>query len=368
MALPRGRLIRFARRAEDSAPSASEIIAALPVPTLLIDPQGVVAEVNAAAESMLNAGRGAIIGKPLDAQIGFPAHLSALAGERGAAPLTAFDILLTNPRGLRLVADIALSPIAEREGWRILAIHPAAASHPIAGNPGGARAASGAAAMLAHEIKNPLSGIRGAAQLLAREGGEEAAELTGLIANEVDRIAGLIDRMESFSDARPLALEPANIYPVLDHALGLARHGFASTLDVRADYDPSLPPALVNCDALTQIVLNLLKNAAEALAGREDGRIRVVTAYRHGVSVPSGSGAGRVRLPIEVSVVDNGAGPPPDIAEQLFQPFVSSKASGGGLGLALVDKLVRDMGGIVQFAREGTPERTVFRLLLRRAP
>ncbi|MCJ8157366.1 nitrogen regulation protein NR(II) [Sphingomonas sp. LaA6.9] len=372
MALPGSRLIRLSRKpaSGEEAPSASELIAALPVPTLLINPEGKVADANAAAELLLNVSRTAIIGKLLDAHVHFPENIVALHQERAGSPLNAFDVHISNDRGMKLLADIAFSPIPDRAGWRILAIHAGAAAHPMGHRReqgSGARAAMGAAAMLAHEIKNPLSGISGAAQLLERKVAPEAREMTRLIRAEVDRITSLIDRMESFTDPRPLELVAENIYPVLDHARALARHGFAQNIEIKAVYDPSLPMALVHRDALAQIVLNLLKNAAEACEVRPDPVIHVVTSYRHGVSVPDKDGKGRRALPIELCIVDNGPGPAPEVADHLFEPFVSTKRSGGGLGLALVDKLVRDMGGIIQFSREGTPERTVFRLLLQRA-
>jgi two-component system nitrogen regulation sensor histidine kinase GlnL len=215
--------------------------------------------------------------------------------------------------------------------------------------------------MLAHEIRNPLSGIRGAAQLLG------PGELTQLIVTEVDRIAALIDRMQDFGDTRPLPTGPENIYPLLDHARSLALAGFARGVTIEERFDPSLPFAQVNRDALLQILINLLKNACEAAAATRQPRLVLTTAYRHGVATVAAPGRPRVALPIEICVIDNGPGAPDDIADHLFDPFVSSRPEGQGLGLALVDKLMRDMGGIVQYAREGTPPMTVLRLLLPRA-
>jgi two-component system nitrogen regulation sensor histidine kinase GlnL len=221
--------------------------------------------------------------------------------------------------------------------------------------------------MLAHEIKNPLAGIRGAAQLLGSSGGDGA--LTGLITTEVDRIAALIDRMQDFTDTRPLKLEPTNVYPLLDHARRVALAGFARGMVIEERFDPSLPAVMVDADAFLQVMLNLLKNAAEALKGLAQPRIALATAYRHGMSISSSPGRPRQPLPIEILVTDNGPGAPDDISEHLFEPFVSGKPEGQGLGLPLVEKLVRDMGGIVQYEREraGQNENTVFRILLPRA-
>jgi len=177
----------------------------------------------------------------------------------------------------------------------------------------------------------------------------------------------LIDRMQDFSDTRPLPLASENIYPLLGHARRLALAGFARGISIEERFDPSLPPAQINRDALLQIVINLLKNAREAVRNEREPRIVMTTAYRHGITVSSAPGKPRLPLPIEICVFDNGPGAPADIADHLFDPFVSGRREGQGLGLALVDKLTRDMGGIVQYAREGTPEMTVLRLLLPRA-
>uniref|UniRef100_UPI0025F1DB8C two-component system sensor histidine kinase NtrB n=1 Tax=uncultured Sphingomonas sp. TaxID=158754 RepID=UPI0025F1DB8C len=177
----------------------------------------------------------------------------------------------------------------------------------------------------------------------------------------------LIDRMEDFTDTRPRETEPINIYPLLAHARDVALAGFARGITVEERYDPSLPLALGNHDALLQVMLNLLKNAAAALGQIGERRITLATAYRHGITVLAKDGESRVALPIEICVIDSGPGAPDDIAEHLFDPFVSSRPEGKGLGLALVDKLIRDMGGLVQYSREGTPNATVFRILLPRA-
>jgi two-component system, NtrC family, nitrogen regulation sensor histidine kinase GlnL len=259
------------------------------------------------------------------------------------------------------------SEIPDHPGWRVVTLrhNPGARGHAV-DRSSGARAAVGAAAMLAHEIKNPLSGIRGAAQLLGQESGA-SVELTTLITTEVDRITALIDRMQDFTDTRPLKLAPENVYPLLDHARQVALAGFGQHVSIDERFDPSLPPALIDRDAFLQVVLNLLKNACEAVSDVATPRVTLATAYRHGMSASSAPGRPRQPLPIELLVIDNGPGAPADIAEHLFEPFVSGKAEGRGLGLPLVEKLVRDMGGIVQYAREGDPEATVFRILLPRA-
>ena len=364
MALPGGGLIRFGRRAGAAgAPCAAELIAALPVPMLLIDPSGAVAGANAAAETMFNLALAAIMKRPMETLIG---HM--LSNVPADAPFAAYDLALTLPGAREQRADLISAPLPDRPGWRVITIHGRAPSRLVGRRgerEGGARSAVGAAAMLAHEIKNPLSAIRGAAQLLDANADEDGRSLTGLIRDEVDRVAALIDRMEGFTDTRPLALSPQNIHAILGHARDVAARGFAQGMTIREDYDPSLPAVLGHRDSLIQVIINLLKNAAEALGeAAGGGSITLRTAYRHGVSVAGQQGERRRRLPIEVCVIDDGPGAPPELESHLFDPFVTSKRGGGGLGLALVDKLIADQGGIVEYAREGRPARTVFRLLL----
>ncbi len=345
-------------------PTADALIAAMPGALIVLDAKGCIASVNAATEILLNASAASLVHKPFGMVLRLPE--SCLAGLREEAMFASFDCTVERSNGARLRIDFHSTPLADHDGWRLVSLHGAAAAHAIGERRRSSRAAIGVAAMLAHEIKNPLSGIRGAAQLLEAKADGQARRMTRLIRDEVDRVAALIDRMEQFTDERPLVRSPENIYAILDHVRALANSGFAADVDIRDAFDPSLPPVLVHRDSMVQIVLNLLKNASEAVASGRRGTVWLTTRYRHGVAVP-GEGGRKLSVPIELCVIDDGPGPPAEIVEHLFEPFVSSKASGRGLGLALVDKLVRDNGGIVQFSREGDPERSVFRLLLPRA-
>ncbi len=335
----------------------------MPSALIVLDRDGRIASVNAAAEMFLNASAQSLLHKPFGMVLRLPE--SCLAGLREEAVFASFECVVEASRGRKMRIDFHATPLADHDGWRLISLHGAAAAQAIGDRRRTSRAAIGAAAMLAHEIKNPLAGIRGAAQLLEADASASASRLTRLIRDEVDRITALIDRMEQFTDDRPLVRAPENIYAILDHARSVATSGFARTIEIRDAFDPSLPPILVHRDSMVQILLNLMKNASEAVTAGGGGTIWLTTGYRHGVSVP-GEGGRRLSVPIELCVIDDGPGPPPEIVDHLFEPFVSSKSSGRGLGLALVDKLVRDNGGIIQFAREGSPERTVFRLLLPR--
>jgi len=343
---------------------ADEILAALPTPLLVIDEAGLIQEVNAAAESLLNLSRSAIVGMAVTEAIGH--SLESLPIE---TVVTAYDQEIVLPGHRQHQADLLVAPWPEHPEWRIVTLHLQPNAGPRSrrsGREGGSRTAAGVAAMLAHEIKNPLAGIRGAAQLLETSVDREAASLTRLIREEVDRVAALIDRMEGFTDTRPLPLEPQNIHAILEHARAVAVQGFPDTIRLRESYDPSLPAVLGHRDSLVQILINLIKNAAEAL-GPLGGTITLTTAYRHGVRMLTNRGYGRRALPIEVCVIDDGPGAPVDMAEHIFDPFVTSKPTGRGLGLALVQKLVSDQGGMIEYGREGRPEQTVFRLFLPRA-
>lgn len=345
-------------------PDFAELFAALPVAVLVVDPAGRIAQANAEAEALLNLSERAMLALPLTGVLTPPRE----ANPRDDHGFAAFDAEIALVRGGQLHVDYVEAHMPDRPGWRAITLHHAAASRRMghsADRAAAARAATGAAAMLAHEIKNPLSGIRGAAQLLSR--GKDAGELTTLITTEVDRIAALIDRMQDFTDTRPLNLVPENIYPLLDHARRVALAGFGRHVAIEERFDPSLPAVLIDRDATLQVLLNLLKNASDATREQADARIVLATAYRHGMAVAPAPGRPRTPLPIEISVIDNGPGAPADIAGHLFDPFISGKPEGQGLGLALVDKLVRDMGGIIQYAREGAPPMTVFRILLPRA-
>jgi two-component system nitrogen regulation sensor histidine kinase GlnL len=354
--------------------AAEHLLAGLAVPAVLVRPDGMPARANLAAEVFLNASEQALTERGWPAAFGQNTAVEDVVRRAHAegTSCAAYDLALHFVGGRTARADILVAPVGDAPGWLAVAFQTRAVATLVdrqVHQQGAARSAVGVAAMLAHEIKNPLSGIRGAAQLLDGDvpmAGDDRRELTDLIVTEVDRIAKLVDRMESFTDTRPLKLHPENIHEVLGHVRRVAEQGFARDATIRERYDPSLPMVAGNRDALIQVFLNLLKNAAEAIG--ENGRIEITTAYKPGLRVRGEGGRSPISLPLEVRVIDNGPGIDPDLADHVFEPFVSTKRGGSGLGLALVAKIIADHGGVIEYERSGEPPRTIFRVLLPVAP
>jgi two-component system nitrogen regulation sensor histidine kinase GlnL len=348
--------------------TADAMLDALPHPVIMVAADGRIANANAAAESFFEASLPMLRRHSLGDLVPFGSPLLALidqARARGAA-VNEYKVDLSTPRnpGERLV-DLHVAPLPERPDHVVVMLQERTIADKMdrqLTHRGAARSVTALAAMLAHEIKNPLSGIRGAAQLLESSANDDDRTLTRLICDEADRIVKLVDRMEVFTDERPIEREPVNIHVVLEHVKRLASSGFARNIKFVEDYDPSLPPVLANRDLLIQLFLNLVKNAAEAIGESGDGQIELSTAFRPGVRLARPGSKTRVSLPLEFCVKDNGEGVPEDLQPHLFEPFVTTKPTGSGLGLALVSKIVGDHGGIIEC--ESQPRHTIFRVLM----
>jgi two-component system, NtrC family, nitrogen regulation sensor histidine kinase GlnL len=345
------------------------LLSALPHPILVLGEDNRIVYANAAAEAFLSSGIALLKRVRLDDLVAFGCPLLALVDQvrRSGSTVNEYAVEITMPKlpGPKLV-DVYGGPLPEQPTLVVLMLQQRNMAMMIERqltHRAAARSASGLASVLAHEIKNPLSGIRGAAQLLEQNISDSDRSLTQLICSETDRIRNLVDRMEVFGDERPLGKEPVNIHDVLEHVRRLCENGFARGIRFIEDYDPSLPPVPGNRDKLVQAFLNLVKNAAEAIGdNKQEGRIVMQTSFRPGVRLSVQGSDTRISLPLMIQIEDNGPGIPDNLKPHLFDPFVTTKQHGTGLGLALVAKIINDHGGIIECDSE--PNRTIFRVLL----
>lgn len=341
----------------------------LPVPAILLDPQDNIADANPAAELFLNASIKSVRGQPVWDRVMVDAPMQE-AFERAretSTPLFVNDVDVGTGERIPLHCNLQISAVQGHDGYMILLISPrelagrVTHSHSVKS---AAKSAIGMAEMLAHEIKNPLAGITGAAQLLSMGLSPEDMELTDLIVEESRRIVKLLEQVEQFGNLSPPDRREVNVHDVLDRARRSALLGFGAHMKIIEDYDPSLPLAWGDPDQLLQVVLNLVKNASEA-ADKKGGTIRLRSYFEHSFRLRRSDGTGQ-SLPLQIEVIDDGPGLPPEIAGDIFDPFVSGRENGTGLGLALVSKILSDHNGWISV--DSTPGRTVFRMSLPRAP
>ncbi len=342
------------------------VLNALTMAIVAIDPEGRIGRVNAASEQFFGFSAGNLDGRLLAEFIPADSPVFSLIRQvqNQHHAVSEYNVTIETPRIGRQFVDIHATHVPEVDDCVIIAIHSRSIADKIdrqLTHRGAARSVTAMAAMLAHEVKNPLSGIRGAAQLLEQGASSDDRELTKLIRDEVDRICGIVDRMAVFSDGLPLQATGVNIHQVLDRVHQLAKNGFGKHLRVATLFDPSLPPVLGDHDQLVQVFLNLVKNAAEA-APEVGGELILETAYKQGVRFSAPGSGERVHLPLMIAVTDNGSGIADDLKQHLFDPFVTTKPNGSGLGLALVAKIIGDHGGIIEC--ESRPSRTTFRVML----
>ena len=346
-----------------------DLWASLPVPSFLIDQNNHVVDSNPAAEGFLNASAKSLAGEPVWDLLAVDAPIEeAIARARiNGTPLFVNDVDVGTGNRAPLQCALQISPLQGAPGQMLLLVSPRelagrmTQSHSVKS---AAKSAIGMAEMLAHEIKNPLAGITGAAQLLSMNLGQDDLELTDLIVAESRRIVKLLEQVEQFGNLSKPELQPVNMHDVLDRARRSALLGFGAEMSIIEDYDPSLPMTFGDPDQLLQVVLNLLKNASEA-AGKTGGTVRIHTYFEHSFRLRRSDGMGH-SLPLQAEIIDDGPGIPDKIKADIFDPFVSGRENGTGLGLALVSKIISDHDGWISVT--SVPGRTVFRLSLPRVP
>ncbi|MBU2890917.1 two-component system sensor histidine kinase NtrB [Celeribacter halophilus] len=341
----------------------------LPMPAIMVDAENLINEVNSSAELFLNASARSLAGAPVFDRLAIDAPLEEAFGRvrRDSSPMFINNVDVSGGNAAPVQCNIQIAPLQGMEDWLILMMEPRqiadrlGRSHQVKTS---ARSAIGMAEMLAHEIKNPLAGITGAAQLLSMNLSPEDLELTDLIVAESRRIVALLEQVEQFGNLRPPAKRAINIHDLLDRARKSAELSYGANMKFIEEFDPSLPPTFVDGDQILQVFLNLIKNASEA-AGKEGGVIRLRTFYDLSLRLRRKDGTGAA-LPLQVEIVDDGPGLPAEIAADVFEPFVSGRENGTGLGLALVSKIISDHEGWISV--DSTPGKTVFRLSLPVAP
>ncbi|MDW4497786.1 ATP-binding protein [Sulfitobacter sp. D35] len=346
-----------------------DLWSSLPVPAVIIAPDDGIVDINSAAEGFLNASARSVKGVPVWDLIAVndPLERAFERARETGTPLFVNDVDIGSGQRAPMQSDLQVAPLVGREGHMILMISPRELAGRMTQNnsvKAAAKSAIGMAEMLAHEIKNPLAGITGAAQLLSMNLDAADLELTDLIVAESRRIVKLLEQVEQFGNLTLPDFRPVNIHDVLDRARRSALLGFGAHMKIVEDYDPSLPLAHGDPDQLLQVVLNLLKNASEA-AGQTQGTIRLHTYYEHSFRLRRADGSGQ-SLPLQIEIIDDGPGLPESIRSDVFEPFVSGRENGTGLGLALVSKIISDHGGWISVS--SVPGRTIFKISLARAP
>jgi two-component system, NtrC family, nitrogen regulation sensor histidine kinase GlnL len=351
-------------------PQEALLLAAIPFPMLLANQANFIVFANEAAEVFLGRSRRRIVGEEIAVLLKFGSERLNEALRAGESDISAQNMRLLTPGIQSPFADVTISMLLGSAEDRLILLVPRQSERDQLGDEsvGGQEQAVGAPAILGHEIKNPLSGIKGAAQLLAKKVEEPQRALTDLIVTEVDRIARLLDQMQNLGRVMPGELRAENIHVLIERAIRSVRAANPAIPAMDINYDPSLPDVKIEPDAMVQVLINLLQNAIDALKGTEAPNIGISTRFVMGAALrgtQNDPGNGRaVRLPVEVCITDNGPGIAKHIERELFSPFVTTKREGQGLGLAIVRKYLNQMNGRIAVERDAEAGQTIFRIFL----
>lgn len=337
---------------EEEGRVLTDILNNLPQGVMLLSAGGDVVGCHGAIEYILKKSRNHLINNNLSelgefGQVGLDL-LSRIKGQMGQVSLLSYEIDSINDSG---PIDIQLQRLNDLEPVTyMLVVH--AAAQPAAEateSLNGRMMLDHMSAALAHEIRNPLAGVRAAAQLSAKHLPDDKAHLSSLIVSETDRLSKLVDQLERMTAHRADQLSPVNIHEALDHVAALVSSKLDDGHQIERWYDPSLPNAATDHEGLVQVILNLVQNALQAGKDRPL-TLKIHSRYHHGFRVTMSDGVVR-DLPIEIEIEDNGPGVDPEIESVLFEPFITTKEAGKGLGLALVAMLVSDMKGHVRYEK-----------------
>ncbi len=354
----------------DGCPPADQILAALSHALIIVDAEHCISRVNPSGEALFGTSAKHLVGRRIDQALNFAdPRLDAALTERDIS-LTARGVMIASDERRLGIVDFDIHPLASDSDWRLISLAPMPQDGPIleSENSDPSNLAIRAPDILSHEIKNPLAAIRGAAQLLDRQLDESQKPLTQMITAEVERVVNLLNRMQTLSSNQPAQTRAVNIHSLIDRARRSTEAATGQAVKIRDKFDPSLPDALIDPDAMMQVLTNLLANAVDATRHLPEPEIRIVTRYSFGASLSAQGENSAIRLPIQIMVCDNGPGVPAQLEREIFSPFVSTKKEGQGLGLALVKKLMRDMNGRIRYDRENQDEMSRFTLFLPVAP
>ena len=335
---------------------AEAVMNSLALPVIVVDNGTMIMDVNDAAEEFLLSGKKLLLNKPMESFLPSDSPVFDMLKRARASEASVNDqgIEFTTARTGTHLVNLHISPLIGKAGFMVLVIQARAAAEKLR-DQAQIRSASSSissfSSMLAHEIKNPLAGIRGAAELLMSEGGDRAGrdKLVKLIVTETDRVTTLLNRMENLARGQPIAHDEVNIHEIIDHCLSLAAASFGDSHRFEKQFDPSLPETMGDRDLLIQALINLIKNACEA--SDKKSLIKIITAYNIGEKLAMTTDNTPIKPMLTISVIDAGAGVVEAIKSRLFDPFVTTKKSGTGLGLAMVAGVASDHGGSVDYTR-----------------